>query len=129
MNYYNAYAPYNPQAAAMLQQMQGFGARQEIVKVNGRAGADAYQMAGPNCSVVLVDETAPRIYIKATDGAGYPTVTPYRIEPEQEQPAADAKDLEARIKKLEEVIYGQSDPGAAGAERAGRAAAGGLAAD
>ena len=34
--------------------------RQEIVRVNGKNGADAYQMA-PNSSILLLDETAPII--------------------------------------------------------------------
>jgi hypothetical protein len=31
---------------------------QEVVRVNGRNGAEAYQMA-PNSSVLLLDESAP----------------------------------------------------------------------
>jgi hypothetical protein len=32
--------------------------RQEVVRVNGRNGAEAYQMA-PNSSALLLDESAP----------------------------------------------------------------------
>ena len=35
----------------------------------------------PNSSIILLDESAPLIWLKMTDGAGYPTITPYRIEP------------------------------------------------
>lgn len=45
--YYNPYQPY-----------YNMGARQEVVRVNGKNGADAYQMA-PNSSILLLDETAP----------------------------------------------------------------------
>ena len=42
-----------------------------IVRVSGRPGAEAYQMA-PNSEVLLLDETAPIVWLKTTDGAGYP---------------------------------------------------------
>lgn len=32
--------------------------KQEVIRVNGRNGANAYQMA-PNSSILLLDETAP----------------------------------------------------------------------
>ena len=34
--------------------------KQEVIKVNGRNGADMFQM-GPNSSVLLLDTTAPII--------------------------------------------------------------------
>ncbi|MEE1048219.1 MAG: hypothetical protein U0M60_12450, partial [Clostridia bacterium] len=39
-----------------------------------------------------------------TDGAGYKTVTPYSITPYQAAPAQDYSNLEARIKRLEDMI-------------------------
>ena len=35
----------------------------------------------PNSSIILLDESAPLIWLKMTDGAGYSTITPYRKEP------------------------------------------------
>ena len=32
----------------------------------------------PNSSIILLDESAPLIWLKMNDGAGYPTITPYR---------------------------------------------------
>lgn len=40
--------------------------RQEVIRVNGRNGAEAYQMA-PNSSILLLDETAPIVWLKTTD--------------------------------------------------------------
>ena len=84
--------------------------RCEVVKVNGRNGAEMYQMA-PNSSILLLDETAPIVWLKTTDGAGYPTITPYSITPYQPEPEISAKSLDERISKLEEIINArQSDP-------------------
>jgi len=81
--------------------------KQEVVRVNGKNGAEAYQMA-PNSSVLLLDETAPIIWLKTTDGASYPTITGYSISPIQpkvEQPTNELYlDLEKRIAKIEETI-------------------------
>ena len=75
----------------------------QIIKVNGRGGAEAYQMP-PNSQVLLLDETQPILWLKQTDGAGYPTLTAYDIKPHEEKPMPDMKTLEERISKIEEVI-------------------------
>lgn len=54
----------------------------EVVRVNGRGGADAFQMA-PNSDALLLDTSAPIVWLKTTDGAGYATCTPYTITPEE----------------------------------------------
>lgn len=81
----------------------------QITRVNGENGARAYQLA-PNSSVLLLDETAPVVWLAQTDGAGYKTVTPYEIKPLQTTSAQhDVSSLEKRIEKLEAMIYEQSD--------------------
>ena len=79
--------------------------RQEIIKVNGENGARAFQMA-PNSSALLLDESAPLVWLVQTDGAGYKTSTPYTITPYQAQSAPDFNDLDARIRRLEEILNG-----------------------
>lgn len=76
---------------------------QEVVKVNGINGVNAYQMA-PNSSVLLLDTTAPMVWLVQTDGAGYKTNTPYDITPHVSEEETQFKTLEERIAKLEEVI-------------------------
>lgn len=94
MNQYpNYYSPYQ---------------RQDIVKVNGRNGAEAYQLA-PNSSALLLDESMPVVWLKQTDGAGYPSLTPYKITPYQPDPPIDIKSLEERIMKLEEMVNEKSN--------------------
>ena len=103
--------PYNDQISQML--IQGIQPnnpiRQEVVKVNGRPGAEAFTL-GPNCSALLLDTTAPMVWLVQTDGAGYKTLNPYDITPHEEKPPEDIyKSLEDRITKLEEVINAKSN--------------------
>lgn len=100
------------------QQMQE--AKSEVVRVNGRNGADAYRLAS-NSSILLLDETAPIIWLKTTDGAGYATVTPYKIEPYTPEPTIDIKTLEGRISKLEEMMSNAKPDVSTDAERSARA--------
>lgn len=81
--------------------------RQQIIKVNGENGARTYQMM-PNSSALLLDENAPLVYLAQTDGAGYKTITAYKIEPYQPEPAPNVGDILARLQKLEERVYEQS---------------------
>lgn len=75
----------------------------EVTRVNGEGGANAYQMP-PNSSALLLDATAPIVWLKTTDGAGYPSLTPYSITPYK-----PVNTLEQRISKLEEIINAKSD--------------------
>ena len=80
----------------------------DIVRVNGENGAKAYQMP-PNSNILLLDESAPIVWLVQTDGAGYKTTTPYKITPFKPEPPVDVKSLEDRIKKLEELVNVKSD--------------------
>lgn len=82
--------------------------KSEVTKVSGRNGATAFPLA-PNSSALLLDETAPIVWLKTTDGAGYPTLTPYDISVHHDEPTVDTKSLEMRIAKLEEIINEQSN--------------------
>lgn len=95
------YQPYQPPTYGQFQ-------RQEVIKVNGRQGAEMYQM-GPDSSVLLLDTSAPIVWLKSTDGAGYPTLTPYSITLYQPEKPVNLKDLVKRIDKLEEAIHGKSN--------------------
>ena len=77
--------------------------RFEIIKVNGKAGAENFRMA-PNSSALLLDNTAPIVWYVQTDGAGYLTAAPFDITPHQTPKPVDMNDLSARVTKLEELI-------------------------
>jgi hypothetical protein len=76
----------------------------QITKVNGENGAKAFQMP-PNSSIILLDESSPKVYIKETDGASYPKLSVYKLVPDTDTKikAEDDKSKE-QIKKLEERI-------------------------
>lgn len=86
----------------------GNGPMQQIIRVNGENGARAFQMM-PNSSCLLLDETNPIVWLVQTDGAGYKTTTPYKIEPYTPAPQPDMQDIINRLNKLEERLNGQSN--------------------
>ena len=95
---YNPYLspPYQAPYMPLPQQAPSM----QVVRVNGRGGADAFAM-GPNSSALLLDESGTLVWAATTDGAGYKTISPYDITPHQDAPAPDFSSLESRIKRLE----------------------------
>lgn len=113
-NFYNNYPNPMPWQYQNLYQnrleamQQAHAARYEITRVNGKNGAEALQLP-PNSSVLLLDETAPIVWLAQTDGAGYKTTTPYAITPYQQETPVDTRTLEQRVVRLEEILNGKSD--------------------
>ena len=99
--------PYNNQLSQFLLQQSlqpQMGQPTKVTEVTGRAGAEAFQLA-PDSSMLLLDNTAPIVWLIKTDGAGYKSLVPYDIKVhEEEKPADHFKELEDRISKLEEAI-------------------------
>lgn len=80
-----------------------------VIKVNGREGANEFKMR-PNCSALLLDQSQPIVWFKQTDGAGYPTVTGYKLTP-LENPENElagiqnaVASLSVRLDKLEKEL-------------------------
>jgi len=86
---YNPYQPYMN--------------NQQIIRVNGENGARAYQMM-PNSSALLLDESAPRLFLASTDGAGYKSISAYKLEPYESPSEISLSSLAERIEKLEQEI-------------------------
>lgn len=104
---YNFQNPYFQQPFNSMGQPQTYPQtprKTEIIHVNGQNGAQAFQML-PNSQALLLDDTAPLIWLAQTDGAGYKTITPYTIAPYQPEPEIDLKNIDERLKKIEEVMY------------------------
>ena len=99
--------PYLERLQALQQPQMGQPQHYDLITVNGENGARAFRMA-PNSRCLLLDETAPIIWLAQTDGAGYPSLTPYSITPYQAQPAQSP--LEDRLTRLEAFVYGKPDP-------------------
>ena len=76
---------------------------QEIQYVNGKPGADAFQML-PNKKAILMDANTARFYIKQTDANGQATIKAYDFkEAEEEKPTeyvtkAEFEDFKSKMK-------------------------------
>lgn len=68
----------------------------ELIKVNGRAGAEAFRLEAPNSRVALFDANSDVFYIKATDGAGYPSIEAYSFTPAQQETAPSVAEYVSR---------------------------------
>ena len=87
----------------------------QIIQVNGENGVDAYQM-GPNSSALLLDTTAPIVWLVQTDGAGYKSKKPYDIVEHQPEPSPEMKtmderfaSIDKRLKIIEEALLDESN--------------------
>nr|DAG80720.1 MAG TPA: hypothetical protein [Caudoviricetes sp.] len=83
----------------------------QLIRVTGIDGARAYQMP-PNASVPLFDGGEDLLYVKTTDGAGFPTIRTFAITPISDAaPAANGAEYVTRAEfdKLREEVkaYGQ----------------------
>jgi len=113
-NPYNAYQnpysqmpqPYTSQSF-FNQSSQNILPPQQVIQVNGKQSVDAIRMS-PNSSVLLMDNSAPIVWLCVSDGVGNVTSTAYDIMKHQETPPVDTKSLEMRVSKLEEIINDQS---------------------
>ncbi len=74
--YYNFQQPlYNTQSSYQNSYQQSVN----LIRVTGYDGAKAYQMP-PNSTTALFDSNDDLMYIKTTDGAGFPTIRTFRFE-------------------------------------------------
>lgn len=87
------YNMYSPVASSYMQGMGGMSQQTQpvngLTRVTGIEGARAYQLP-PNSVVALFDSNSDTMFIKRTDGAGYPTIDTYSftrvvdVQPNQE---------------------------------------------
>lgn len=77
--------------------------QQQIIQVNGKASVDTIQLA-PNSSVLVMDTSAPMVWLCVSDGVGKVTATPYDIIEHKEKPPVDTASLEQRVTAVENFI-------------------------
>ena len=106
--YPNTYA--QPQYYPNHQQNQNILPQQQIIQVNGKSSVDTIQLA-PNSSVLLMDTSAPIVWMCVSDGVGKVNSVPYDISEHKDAPPVDVMGLEERIKRLEDRINAQSNAG------------------
>lgn len=119
------YQPYQPGTAQQfaMDQMQQYQQRaqmqqpgMQLIRVTGMEGAKAYQMP-PNSAVPLFDADSDVMYVKTTDGAGFPTIRAFSFKPIGDPaPAAGADQYVTRAEfdqtmaLIKEAISGAQQP-------------------
>lgn len=80
---------------------------QQVIQVAGRQSIDTLQMS-PNSSVLIMDTSAPIVWLCVSDGLGKVTATAYDITVHQDTPPFDiagfAESVEGRLAALENKI-------------------------
>ena len=76
---------------------------QQIIQVNGKSSVDTIQLA-PNSSILVMDTSAPIVWMCVSDGIGKVTATPYDIVVHKEEPAIDVGNLEQRVAAIELTV-------------------------
>ena len=85
---------YNPQMNN--QQIFPQEQTQNLIRVNGMEGAKAYQMSA-NSTVALFDSNEDIMYIKTTDGAGFPSIRTFNVvEITQNEKSSGSQDYISR---------------------------------
>lgn len=115
---YNAYQPVGTPQQFAMDQMQQFQQRaqmqpgmqqgMQLIRVTGMDGAKAYQMP-PNSVVPLFDADNDIMYVKSTDGAGFPTIRAFAFQPVEDKPEpvpqyVTRDEFDAAMKHLMEAI-------------------------
>lgn len=133
---YNPYA-YNPYMAAYnAPQNQGYNLYaqaqqtpqatnilppQQIIQVNGKSSIDTLQMS-PNSSILIMDTSAPIVWMCISDGIGKVTATPYDIIEHKDAPPVDMQNVEQRLTAVEnfmnQLIEGAKNDGKSNARNA-----------
>ena len=90
---------YNPQMNN--QQIFPQEQPQNLIRVNGIDGAKAYQM-NANSTVALFDSNEDIMYIKNTDGAGFPSIRMFKFDEVNEITSSEEKQDYISRKEFEE---------------------------
>ena len=90
---------YNPQMNN--QQIFPQEQPQNLIRVNGIDGAKAYQM-NANSTVALFDSNEDIMYIKNTDGSGFPSIRMFKFEEVNETTKSEEKQDYISRKEFEE---------------------------
>ena len=73
---------------------------QQVLQANGKPSINALRMS-TNSSVLIMDSTAPMVWLCTSDGLGNVTPVPYDITPHKDTPAPDLGSFETRLAAVE----------------------------
>lgn len=99
----NQWSPYNPYASFQYPGFQPMPQPRQVEQVNGKESLDKIQLA-PNSSVLVMDTTAPIVWLRVSDSAGNVTNTAYDITPHKDAPTHDMAGIEERLAALEAAV-------------------------
>lgn len=77
--------------------------QQQVIQVNGKASVDTIQLA-PNSSILVMDTSAPVVWLCVSDGVGKVTATPYDISLHQDAPPPNIAGFETRLSNVESIL-------------------------
>ena len=97
---YNPFAPSAPLYQAPAAPQANTLPAQQVLQASGKASIDAIRMA-PNSSALVMDTTAPLVWLCTSDSLGNVTSVAYDITPHKEAPPVDVAGLETRIAEIE----------------------------
>lgn len=120
---YNPYSPVGSPQQFAMNQMQDYQQRMamsqqpmqmQLIRVTGMDGAKAYQMP-PNSVVPLFDADNDIMYVKSTDGAGFPTIRTFTFQPvespqPQDQQYVTRAEFENAMMQLKEAMGNGQQP-------------------
>ena len=103
--YTNPYQPlFSPFAVPQpVPQTQNVLPAQQVLQASGKTSVESIRMA-PNSSVLVMDTTAPIVWLCTSDGLGNVTSAPYDITPHKDAGPAQIGDLEARLLQVEKNV-------------------------
>ena len=101
--YFPAYQPYAQQFAPSFPQQTNALPPQQVLQANGKASIDALRMS-PNSSALIMDSTAPIVWLCTSDSLGNVSSTPYDISPHRDTPPVDVNSMETRLATVEASI-------------------------
>lgn len=76
---------------------------QQVLQANGKASISAIRMA-PNSSVLVMDTTAPMVWLCTSDSLGNVTPVAYDITPHKDTPTPDVSNFESRLTAVETSV-------------------------
>ena len=104
------YSPFYQgyQGLQNFQQYQNVLPQQQVLKAKGKASIDTLRLA-PNSSVLVLDETAPIVWLCTSDGVGMVSAQAYDITVHQDEPPVDMANIEQRITAIEQTLEGMKN--------------------
>lgn len=98
------YPNYNPYGFPLAYQPPRPSlAQQQVVTVAGAESLAQIQLA-PNSSILVMDQSAPIVYLCQSDGVGKVTSTAYDIAPHKDKAQAERESMDARLAAVEAAV-------------------------